>query len=357
MIIYEHCPILYIYALLDPITSEVRYVGQTKNPRKRLLSHISLARTGRERNHKACWIKGLLSKELEPIQKLLETCEIEIGHNQEDFWIKYYQDKNHRILNTEAPAKTPCLNRPQTDSEVQVNPERQLSRNSKTRAVSYHGVHIHAKNSNVPYRASLRIKTVRHHLGQWDNPEEAARAWDSAMAYYFPDHKIFNFPDSVVPLSIDEIKKTRTALVNQTSLYRGVTLIKKSNLWAVSCSFDNKKTKVGTFDTEEVAAMYRDSLELYYNPDKPKLNFPDKSNKALSIEEVRIISRQLKGLSDTQTSKYPYIFYQKRENKWAFEINKYRKSGFQTELEAARALNTYLTINKINKPILKLQTS
>jgi hypothetical protein len=310
--------------------------------------------TNREKNHKACWIKGLNTRNLKPAIKLLETCNVEIAHEREDVWIRYYRDKGHQLTNLEAPAKTPCLNRPQTDAEIHNNREKQLDRNKEVREVKYHGVHICNPNSKVPYRASLRIKTKRHHLGQWDNPEDAAKAWDSAMAYYFPAHSLFNFPDTVTPKSIEEIKKTTTAATKKSSKYKGVTYRSKSQMWMLIFSTPSERVSVGTFTEEEQAASYYDSLQLYYSPDNPTLNFPDQPNQPLSVEEVRKISRELKGMDATPTSKYPYIFYQKRENKWAFEINKKRKGGFPDELSAVRGFNNYVTTNYINKPLIKL---
>lgn len=54
-----------IYGLIDPRhPAEVRYVGKTIAPKRRLIHHISYAR--REKTHKANWIKGLLADGVKP---------------------------------------------------------------------------------------------------------------------------------------------------------------------------------------------------------------------------------------------------------------------------------------------------
>lgn len=62
---------IYIYALVCPITCRVRYVGKCKNVDHRLASHISKARLGQTSHHCARWISTLLEKSLTPKIKVL----------------------------------------------------------------------------------------------------------------------------------------------------------------------------------------------------------------------------------------------------------------------------------------------
>lgn len=50
-----------IYALTDPVTGEIRYVGKTgRTPRERLLDHVRQARQGVHRQRRlCCWIRSL----------------------------------------------------------------------------------------------------------------------------------------------------------------------------------------------------------------------------------------------------------------------------------------------------------
>ena len=54
----------YIYALTDPRTEAIRYVGWAYDPVRRLDEHIS--KCYKEQNHKACWIRSLVSSGIYP---------------------------------------------------------------------------------------------------------------------------------------------------------------------------------------------------------------------------------------------------------------------------------------------------
>jgi hypothetical protein len=85
-----------VYALRDPITLEIRYIGVTKNSLKRRLSgHMWAARTG-VRNHTTHWIKTLQTSPL--IEALEENCR----RKREVFWIRRYRSLGARLTNLTA---------------------------------------------------------------------------------------------------------------------------------------------------------------------------------------------------------------------------------------------------------------
>ena len=56
----------FIYALKDPLTNEIKYIGKTCNKlKKRLYYHLYEIK--KYNNKKTCWIKSLLNKKLIPI--------------------------------------------------------------------------------------------------------------------------------------------------------------------------------------------------------------------------------------------------------------------------------------------------
>lgn len=67
---------IYIYALIDPRTTEIRYIGKTINPKDRFRHHISKARRATSpKEHSKRWIKTLLNEDLLPIMQILLTVE------------------------------------------------------------------------------------------------------------------------------------------------------------------------------------------------------------------------------------------------------------------------------------------
>ena len=89
-----------IYALCDPRTGEVRYVGKTESAfRTRLNHHIFRARKG-EKHHVYCWIRKLLSEGVRPEMELVEEC---FSHEDlaetERFYIAYFRSLGFRLTN------------------------------------------------------------------------------------------------------------------------------------------------------------------------------------------------------------------------------------------------------------------
>lgn len=84
----------FIYALSDPDTNEIRYIGKTDNPTRRYKAHLA----DKSRCHKVYWIQSLIKCGKKPIMIILE--EIEKDSNWEDrekYWIEYY--KNNNLVN------------------------------------------------------------------------------------------------------------------------------------------------------------------------------------------------------------------------------------------------------------------
>lgn len=88
----------YIYALVDPITQEIKYIGKTKKKvRDRLREHIGEAKSYRNKNYRVDWIRSLLSENLVPNIFILEKCKD--WQNAEKFWIKLCKNQGCKLTN------------------------------------------------------------------------------------------------------------------------------------------------------------------------------------------------------------------------------------------------------------------
>lgn len=81
----------YIYVLKCP-EGNVRYVGKTNNPTKRLSSHISEAKKGKGRRYVLNWIHSLLSKSLILSMEIIEVCNEDNWQDREKYWVEYYRN-------------------------------------------------------------------------------------------------------------------------------------------------------------------------------------------------------------------------------------------------------------------------
>lgn len=88
-----------IYALCDPITKEIRYVGKTIQSLKYRLIYGHLRDVERSNNYRSCWIKSLLKKNLIP--EIIELDSIESSNWEwlEQYWISQCKSWGFRLTN------------------------------------------------------------------------------------------------------------------------------------------------------------------------------------------------------------------------------------------------------------------
>ena len=89
--------ISYIYALIDPSDSLVRYIGKTIHPKTRLYGHLYESK--KCKNYRSKWIKSLLNKGLKPTFKILKICPLSDFTFYESKFIKLY--KSEKLTNSD----------------------------------------------------------------------------------------------------------------------------------------------------------------------------------------------------------------------------------------------------------------
>lgn len=88
-----------IYALIDPITLKVRYIGRTTySLKKRLSEHISKARNFNNYTHKENWIRSLLKINSKPYIRQLTI--VNGWENSYSFECKLLEKYKYRLLNS-----------------------------------------------------------------------------------------------------------------------------------------------------------------------------------------------------------------------------------------------------------------
>lgn len=94
----------YIYALLDPTTNQIKYIGQTNNIERRFNDHLSSSlneKSDSYNTYKARWIRKLLSNNIKPIIQIVEECEnLEQSNLKERFHIEKLTNEGHKLTNS-----------------------------------------------------------------------------------------------------------------------------------------------------------------------------------------------------------------------------------------------------------------
>src|SRR3972149_9379407 len=89
----------FIYGLVDPRNDEIRYIGQTVNPKGRLSVHLHAARHG-EHTYRSRWIGGLLELNLKPSLTILEEAiSTDKIDEREIWWITEAKARGWRLTN------------------------------------------------------------------------------------------------------------------------------------------------------------------------------------------------------------------------------------------------------------------
>jgi len=85
-----------IYTLSDPITNQIRYIGQTKNSLEdRLRGHLK----GKGKTYRVHWINSLKKKGLVPNIELIEEVDKSVGSQTEIYWILMFRFWGFNLTN------------------------------------------------------------------------------------------------------------------------------------------------------------------------------------------------------------------------------------------------------------------
>lgn len=91
----------YIYALKDPITFEIRYIGKSDNPIKRLRKHIIFTKANPNcYNHKTNWIRQIISTNSIPIIEIIDEVNIVDWMFWESHYISLYKSWGFNLVNS-----------------------------------------------------------------------------------------------------------------------------------------------------------------------------------------------------------------------------------------------------------------
>ncbi len=254
--------ITFIYALVDPITEYVRYVGKANKPDYRLKMHLTPAELS-DTSHKNSWLKSLLSKGEKPNLIILESTSKSSWQEAERRWISHYRSI------ADYPILTNTTDGGEGVSGLILSAEARKKRSE----------------SRIGYKMSdtAKEKIGNAHKGRKHTPQSKENMSNGKNKFWnnLPQESKEKIIQNLrQPLREETREKMRESAwkvplrPNGTSIYRGVQRVKTKNPWRAFACIDGKPKHIRVFASEEEAAIARDRFVIKYIGERAPLNFP-----------------------------------------------------------------------------------
>jgi len=119
----------------------------------------------------------------------------------------------------------------------------------KKHGALYKGISFRSRDNR--WNSRIRFHDTTHHIGNFESPEEAARAYDFYAIKYHGEYACLNFPDDIKKTIEWFENYTPPAQHNGTNEFRGVW--RNGNKWSARITINGNRKYLGTFDTSQEA--------------------------------------------------------------------------------------------------------
>eukprot|EP00985_Skeletonema_marinoi_P021525 scaffold13226_cov100-Skeletonema_marinoi.AAC.2 len=222
-----------------------------------------------------------------------------------------------------------------------VPPQLPIKNNRKGASSKYQGVCF--DNRRNEWRAQIMLDGKQHHIGNYENEEEAAVDY-ARVVFKYEEGKVNarrKYGTRTKQMSIDltgvppQLPILKSHGKVGSSKYQGVYFHKSSKRWKAQIAIDGEAHSIGNYDNEEEAAVdYARALFKYGSRRQRK--FID-------------LTESSKYKSKNGSSKYEGVYFNKANNKWNAQITidgkQHYIGNYDNEEEAAvdyaRAAHTY----------------
>ena len=262
-----------IYALLDPRTNEVRYVGKAKDPKLRYASHKCV----RGYSHRANWIRSLQRCGYDPEMVMLE--ESEDWAESESFWIDYLMSLGARLTNLSKGGESGPVGWSPTPEQRNKMSAKAKERIAEARKfpLLHQGLHTFI-NRKPPLPTDEQRKAMSDRSKRmWSDPDKKAKMSaeiaDRHKRGVYKNVLSKGYKDWTEASYAKSARSRRLSPPRNTLGLKGVTAIPRSNCYSAHAILD-KRTYLGCFHDPYEAAKAVDVAMYARWGSETYLNFP-----------------------------------------------------------------------------------
>lgn len=153
---------VFIYALKDPRTEEIRYIGKTKNLRERMQKHCS--NLSKEHNHRVCWIRQLQRLGLQPQVEIIDEVSIEEWPSWEVAYIEFFRSVGCNLVNCTSGGEG--INNPTAEVRAKISAAKKGEKHHL-----FGKTHTPEAREKIRAAGKLRIGNKNSNFGKKHSPE------------------------------------------------------------------------------------------------------------------------------------------------------------------------------------------
>ncbi len=298
-----------IYALKDPHTEEVRYIGQTIRPRKRKREHMTYHGTGNI-SHYSNWKKSLLDKGVKPIWEVLEKVRGQEEANKvEREWISHGREQGWPLTNTTSGGEADWRMAPEVLEKMSKASQEFWDNASEEKKSKILGPLLEAAHSP---EARSKAMATRVENGYYDIPENRYKCGNAWRGKSRPQEIIEKQRHSVIEFygqhpEYAEAARERTLKLWQDPEYREKTLVAHKK--AMEETFAEPYPAFYNIDTEEIIPAGENLNEILNSRDDMDKNiYFVKNGKRNMAQGWILLSRKDENIFEKTGSPYPAFY-------------------------------------------------
>jgi len=271
----------FIYALKDPDTGEIRYVGKANNPEARLRNHIGKAKE--EKNHRANWIKSLMARGKFPVLEIIDESPEDEWPMLEAAYIQFYTEEGCNLVNGTFGGEGLGKPTPETRHKMSIAQSGRKGPNLGRKFTPEWKEKISIANTGK--KMPMRTKEIlrRIHTGSKHSPEHCAKLSVANKGKKRSPETRIRISRAKLGIELSQTHRDNLSLAirgkkvfnrkhaNSSSKYYGVYWHKPQKNWCSVIRIDGHRFFLGRHSSELDAAITYDWVAALY---AMKLNFP-----------------------------------------------------------------------------------